>query len=242
MEHEWYKSWFNSEFYPILYRHRNDEEAARFITALLHAHPVSPGSRILDAPCGNGRHGRMLAGLGFSVTGIDLSEEAILSARERSSGAEEYLVQDMRCIFRTNYYDMVLNIFSSFGYGTVRDDRKILQNFYHSLKPKGLLVLDFLNTAVTLHHLVPEETTEREGIRFTIRRRHEHGKIIKQIQVAHGTHIFHFCESITDHSPVALEQLLKEAGFIIHARYGDYSLEEFSQESSPRIIFVTEKS
>ncbi|SFR16357.1 Methyltransferase domain-containing protein [Lentzea waywayandensis] len=42
---------------------------------------LGAGPRVLDAPCGSGRHSIELARRGYTVTGIDISDEAIAHAR-----------------------------------------------------------------------------------------------------------------------------------------------------------------
>jgi 2-polyprenyl-3-methyl-5-hydroxy-6-metoxy-1,4-benzoquinol methylase len=81
MQKSWFKDWFNSHYYHLLYQHRDEEEALSFIQRLiLHLHP-SPGAKMLDVACGKGRHSKALADNGFDVTGIDLSEESIIEAK-----------------------------------------------------------------------------------------------------------------------------------------------------------------
>src|SRR5436190_22453275 len=76
-EKSWYIDWFNSPFYHKLYFERDEEEAKAFICSLVdHLHPEA-GSRMLDVACGRGRHSKMLASLGFEVTGFDISPDSI---------------------------------------------------------------------------------------------------------------------------------------------------------------------
>ena len=69
----WYKDWFNSHYYHLLYQHRDEEEALQFIHTLIGYLKPEPGSTMLDVACGKGRHSKALADMGFDVTGIDLS-------------------------------------------------------------------------------------------------------------------------------------------------------------------------
>src|SRR5437762_12121241 len=118
----WYKDWFNSPFYHKLYFERNEEEAKQFIHKLIGFLQPQPGSLMLDAACGRGRHSRILAEMGFEVTGFDLSFENIKYAKlsEQSAGSRgddpEFYQHDMRYTLRANYYDFVFNFFTSFGY------------------------------------------------------------------------------------------------------------------------------
>ncbi len=38
---EWYESWFDTEYYKLLYQHRNNEEAQFFITNLFKFIPLN---------------------------------------------------------------------------------------------------------------------------------------------------------------------------------------------------------
>ena len=42
---------------------------------------VQPGARLLDVPCGNGRHSVALAARGFRLTGLDIAPEPLAEAR-----------------------------------------------------------------------------------------------------------------------------------------------------------------
>jgi cyclopropane fatty-acyl-phospholipid synthase-like methyltransferase len=61
MQAEWYKDWFDSPYYHILYKYRDDSEANGFIDHLLEALNPRPGARILDLACGRGRYSRHIA-------------------------------------------------------------------------------------------------------------------------------------------------------------------------------------
>ncbi len=81
-DNPWYKEWFNSPFYHKLYFERDDKEAEDFIDQLIRYLKPAAGSRILDVACGKGRHSKILASLGFDVTGIDISPASIAFARQ----------------------------------------------------------------------------------------------------------------------------------------------------------------
>ncbi|MEP2509893.1 MAG: methyltransferase domain-containing protein, partial [Reichenbachiella sp.] len=74
---QWFDEWFNTIYYHILYKHRDYEEAAKFLDHLINYFKIVPNSKILDLACGKGRHSIYLNKKGFDVTGVDLSEENI---------------------------------------------------------------------------------------------------------------------------------------------------------------------
>lgn len=73
----WFTSWFDTPFYHILYKDRDDTEAQHFMDKLTGYLNIPEGGSILDLACGKGRHSIYLNSLGFDVTGADLSENSI---------------------------------------------------------------------------------------------------------------------------------------------------------------------
>ncbi len=102
------------------------------------------GARILDVPCGQGRHAHPLAEAGFNVDGLDYSAHLIAKARERGTGPSlKYLEGDMRKLPArwTARFDAVVNLFTSFGFFTdPGEDARVVAEFARVLKPGGALV------------------------------------------------------------------------------------------------------
>ena len=104
---------------------------------------------------------------GFQVVGYDLSEQSIRSANSHAKNGVEFYTHDMRQIFRTNYFDFALNLFTSFGYfNTVRDELNAIKSFAANLKPGGKLVIDFLNKHKVISELLALETKRIDNIEF----------------------------------------------------------------------------
>ncbi len=130
-----------------------------------HARP-SAGARVLDAPCGFGRHSLALARRGFSVTGVDLSETELDRARQRAAAAGlrlDLVRQDMRDMEFAGEFDLALNLFSSIGYFSDDEDRLLLDRFCTALKPGGVFVLDTRNRDHFVRHYDAEETVPVPG-------------------------------------------------------------------------------
>jgi 2-polyprenyl-3-methyl-5-hydroxy-6-metoxy-1,4-benzoquinol methylase len=103
MQQAWFKDWFNSHYYHLLYQHRDEAEANGFIQQLIdYLHP-NMGATMLDVACGKGRHSKALAEMGFDVTGIDLSEESIIDAKLQETASLHFYQHDMRLPFWINY-------------------------------------------------------------------------------------------------------------------------------------------
>ena len=112
----WYKEWFNSPYYHLLYFNRDEAEAKRFIEELVKRLKPTAGARMLDVACGRGRHSKILASLGFDVTGIDLAPDSIKIAKENERENLHFFLHDMRLPYSVNYFDYAFNFFTSFGY------------------------------------------------------------------------------------------------------------------------------
>ena len=111
----WFESWFDTKYYHILYKERNDEEAQLLMDNLTHYLNLPEDAKILDLACGKGRHAIYLNSLGFDVTGIDLSENSIKEASQFANEKLHFKVHDMRETCNEKY-DAIFNLFTSFGY------------------------------------------------------------------------------------------------------------------------------
>ncbi len=141
---EWWESYFDShyllEYEPLFTLERDRNEVARVIDIL----GLPSGSRLLDVPCGQGRHAHLLAEAGFNVDGLDYSSHLLEIARKRGTGPKlRYTQGDMRRMPAKwrGRFDAVLNLFTSFGFFTnPSDDAKVIAEFARVLKPGGILV------------------------------------------------------------------------------------------------------
>ena len=102
------------------------------------------GARILDVPCGQGRHAHLLAEAGYDVQGVDLSLDLLALATQRGTGPNlKYKRADMRQLppSWTGRFDAVINLFTSFGFFLdPRDDARVIAEFARMLTVGGLLV------------------------------------------------------------------------------------------------------
>ena len=100
---DWFTSWFNTPYYHILYKNRNDDDAQLFMRNLTTFLKLDINSHILDLPCGKGRHSVFLNSLGFKVTGGDLAENSIKHAKHFENDRLHFEVYDMRKPFKNKY-------------------------------------------------------------------------------------------------------------------------------------------
>jgi SAM-dependent methyltransferase len=239
---QWFEDWFNTPYYHLLYGNRNYEEAGFFLDNLLNYLKPEKNARCWDLNCGKGRHSLYLHKKGYEVIGTDLSEESIHVANEQATDNLHFYTHDMRNIFYANYFDVVFNLFTSFGYfKNKRDDEKVFQSVYTSLKPRGLFVVDFFNAACVMANLKASDEKKIEGVCFHIKKKVENNIIIKQIIAEDTTGTHTFKEEVKGLTLPDFTALANKTGFNIKASFGNYSLQPFDVNASDRLIIVFEK-
>jgi len=240
--HNWFEDWFDSPYYHLLYKNRDYSEAEIFIDNLISLLKPEQNFRFLDLGCGKGRHSIYLNKKGFDVTGVDLAENSINCAKQNENEHLHFYVHDMRKTFRTNYFDCVVNLFTSFGYfENNRDDNATINAVYKSLKPKGYFVLDFMNAKKVVANLKSEEIKTIEGIEFRISKTIEKNFIIKLIQFTDKGKEYNFKEFVKALTLSDLEKYFSANKLkIVHLR-GNYQLEEFDEQTSDRLIIIGQK-
>ncbi|HMO32275.1 MAG TPA: class I SAM-dependent methyltransferase [Lacibacter sp.] len=242
---DWYKDWFNSPYYHLLYFQRDEQEAAAFIAALLNKLQPPPGSRMLDVACGKGRHSVELAVKDFLVTGIDISEASITEAKKAEHERLEFFVHDMRLPFRMNYYHYVFNFFTSFGYfRTRREHDSAIRTMARALRPGGVLVMDYLNPHYVEDHLVYRSELEVEGVTFLITRWLDETHFYKKIVVEDEARLQEplvYQEKVAKFSLGDFNDMFSYNGLQVQEVFGDYHFEPYHVQHSPRMILLARK-
>jgi len=196
------------------------------VTALLE---LKHGNRVLDLCCGTGRHSLELARLGFRVTGVDRTsrylDEARRKAKERSLNIDFRQI-DMRDYCRPETFDAVINLYTSFGYfEDLRDDKRVLNNIYTSLKKGGRLLIDLMGKEVLDRIFRERDWYEDSGVFFLEERKlsDDGGWIHNRWIKIDGDKRDEFHLSLRLYSGEELSSLLYESGFREVKLYGDLS-------------------
>lgn len=238
----WFKEWFNSDYYHQLYAHRDFEEAENFISTLMQHLQLKGNRRVLDLACGKGRHAVHLNKLGYNVLGVDLSEESIEEAKKHANENLKFRQEDMRELNLYSEVDLVLNLFTSFGYfSSPEEDQKAINAMSQSLKSKGMLVIDYLNIHKIIAQLPTEEVVHRNGIDFIISKHVDHDFIIKDIAFEADEQSHHYQEFVKCLDLQDFEAYLEKSKLKIKEVFGSYQLEDFKKQDSDRLILIAEK-
>lgn len=133
-----------ARYYDLLYRDKDYAGEAEYVHGLIQAH--APDAKcILNLGCGSGRHDRCLSELGYTVTGVDLSEEMLSAARDAAADNEslEYVQGDVRTVRLGHSFDVVISLFHVMSYQVSNDDLLAAFATAHShLKPGGTFIFD----------------------------------------------------------------------------------------------------
>ncbi len=238
----WYKSWFNTEYYHKLYRYRDEHEAHNFIANLVDYLQPKDTCHVMDLGCGRGRHARKLSEYNLRVTGIDLSVNNVKFAQDFATEKLRFLQGDMSDHLGDSLYDIVFNLFTSFGYfDTRKQSVKALKNIANSLKEGGVLVLDFMNVEKLQSGLEDEEELIQEGVKFKVRRFMREDFIIKEISIQDAEEHFMFEERVQLLNKASFASMMREAGLSIRKCFGDFNLQAYDALTSERLIIIADK-
>lgn len=246
MEHSpWFKDWFNSHYYHLLYQHRDMEEANAFIVTLINYLKPVKGSTVLDIACGKGRHSIALAEMGFDVTGIDLSAESITEAKTHEFEKLHFFEHDMRLPFRKNYFNYAFNFFTSFGYFVTREEHdQAIQSMAKSIVNGGILVIDYLNVQYAEQQDGPIFTKTIGDVHFHINKWHDDFHFFKQIKITDAENEqpkYLYTERVAKFGLDDFSEMLSSANMKIVQVFGDYLLNKFDVQNSPRLIVLAQK-
>jgi cyclopropane fatty-acyl-phospholipid synthase-like methyltransferase len=242
MEEAWYKNWFDSPYYHMLYSDRSEKEAEDFITKICDHLHLKKEAKVWDNACGNGRHSIALAKKGFQVTGTDLSKKNIDRAKSSSQQNVEFYIHDMRQPFRINYFDCVFNLFTSFGYfENKKDNLKVFESVKASLKSDGIFVMDFFNAAKVRSLCFEPQTIKKNNIDFHVSKKFCSDAVCKTINFEDLGRKYEFSEKVSLLELNDFRELEKTSGLKMISTFGNYSLENFDPKNSERLIMIFQK-
>lgn len=230
------------------------EEQSKRLKTLLDRFGVPPGGRILDAPCGIGRHATRLAGWGYRTVGIDFSPVYVARAveiarREGMTDRTSYRVGDLRTLSNAlaaseGPFDAALNLWTSIGYYDEDTDVHILHEYAKQVRPGGLFVLYIVNRDYVVRHFDPQGI-ETFGEIVHIEQRHldlatSYMRNEWRFFRRNGDDLDHIVSLQIDHviySLHELRRLLTRAGWTFLEAFGGFNLDPPSTDS-PTLLVV----
>jgi len=240
-QHEnWWQSFFKGSWEALQLEGYPPERTRAEIDFALAALQVKAGSRILDVPCGAGRHTNELARRGFRSTGVDFNSAAIAVARDHAAAeslSSDFLVGDMREIDFIEEFDAAICFFGSFGYFEDEDNLKYASRVARALRPGGGFLIE-THVAESLFPIYKQRSwlpvKEQPKIYMLEERRFDidTGRIQTTWTFASSEGISESTSSIRVYTYRELCGLLKQAGFSSFRAYETGKLEPFALGSS----------
>lgn len=242
-EEEWFSTWFDSRYYHILYGHRDETEARKFLDALTTLDVFKSKPRIADVCCGKGRHTAYLHNKGYEVVGYDLSAESIAHCQRLVGPGISFHVHDIRKPLPDPKFDLVLNLFTSYGYfDSETENVTALKNMCDALNAQGRILIDYMNSHQVVRNLVRNEDIERSGIVFHITRTTEKGKLIKRIEFHDDGRDWEFSEQVALLDLDDFKRQLNLCGMEVEKVFGNYELHPFDEQTSNRLILLAKRT
>lgn len=170
---DWYGSFFTA---PVnaFWERMVPEAATAADVAFVRRHIASAPARLLDVPCGAGRHALALARAGYEVTGVDVSEEAIERAAKAGDGhSATFRRGDMRNLDLDERFDGVLCLGNSLSYFPPDEMRTFIASLAERVAEGGRLILDTSCCAESLFPLAEVREVAFDGGTYRSRYRYD---------------------------------------------------------------------
>ncbi len=248
--------WFVRAFeriYLHVYPHRDDTEAEANAPRILDLLGLRAGQHVLDVACGAGRYSRAFARRGLIVMGVDLSEDLLDEARERSPGtpgAPSYVRGDIRRLPFFEQFHGAVSLFTSFGYFEDRSgDLAVVKGVRRALLPGGTFLLDLMNAGAVRAGLEPVSETTTGRFRVRMEREIDDDapggpRVRKRVQAfarTSGLLASSYEEDVRLYTPEEVDELLVEGGLELQGdRLGDFDGTPFGPDA-PRLVRIARR-
>ena len=246
MQTNWWENFFHGvalDFWRAAISAEQTRAEADFIQKHLQ---LSPGNKILDVPCGNGRLSLDLARRGFALAGLDIAVEFLEEAKQKSDQEGlniDWHHREMRDLPWTAEFDGAFCFGNSFGYLNDEENADFLQALSQTLKPSARFILDAPAIAeLILPSFQPSRSMELAGITTTIESRYDHelGRMLNDFTFVRNGIEDKRASSQRIYTFKELTELLERAGFEIIEAYASLDEQPFKL-GSQRLFLISEK-
>lgn len=203
--------------------------------------------KLLDLACGTGSFSKEFLDKGYSVTGVDLSEEMLTVAQSKLDNKCELIKASMTDFVSVDEYDGIICCLDSINHLTEFDDvQRTFDNCYKSLKEKGLFIFD-VNTVYKHQSVLADNTFIFDEDNYYLVWDNElinerEVRIILDIFLFNGNNYDRYGEEFCEYAYTVTEliEMLSNSGFKNINAYDELTRNKH-KENSERIYFVCEK-
>jgi SAM-dependent methyltransferase len=231
---------------PVLFNKQRQSSAQEEVDKIVKLLQIKGQDTILDLCCGRGRHSLEFSRRGFDVTGVDRTTSYIEKARleaEKLNLNVAFMPGDMRDYCVPNNFDIIINMFGSFGYfENSDDDQKVVANMYASLRAGGQFLIETMGKELLARDFQKREWSEEGDLLILSERKvsQNWARIETRWIVIQGTKRVEHRVSVRSYSAVELSSLLFDCGFPEVAVYGSLDGIEYDQMAQ-RLVVVGQK-
>ena len=236
-----------SKFYEEIIYDENYHNWMQFILNTVKTNTL--GSKGLDVACGSGILTRLLKKSGFDITGIDISQDMLNVAQQKSYQEKlniKYLKEDMKCLKSLDKVDFITVINDGLNYVEGKYLQKTFKNFYNSLKKGGVLIFD-VSSPYKLKNILGNNAFGDDGENLSYLWLNSYDENTLSVDISLS--IFEKCGEVYKrynesqiqyaHSKETLLEKLQEVGFNLVSITDDFG--NPLKENTQRILFVLKK-
>jgi ubiquinone/menaquinone biosynthesis C-methylase UbiE len=247
----WWRTYFDERYFEMHDPLFTDALSRAEVAGMCELLGLPLGARVLDAPCGWGRHSALLAGAGMHVVGADISLDLLRHAPRgedpdaAAAGAERaaYVAADIRHLpFPAASFTAVLNVFTSLGlFLSDEDDRAALCEARRVLEPGGALLFESMHRDDVLRSFAPsDEWTLPDGTQVQVRRRFDavSGISHERLRWRRGEMSGRKTHALRLRTATEIDALLRAAGFSRIDYFGSFAGRPFSYRSASLIALA----
>ncbi|WP_320035344.1 class I SAM-dependent methyltransferase [Halarcobacter sp.] len=132
-----------SEYYDLLYKDKNYENEVEYLQKEIQTELQNTNS-ILELGCGTGRHAKLFSEKGYSVHGIDSSQDMLKIAKKNTNNNLSFTHADIKNLNLNKEFDVVLSLFHVLSYQNSKEELiKTFEVAKKHLKLGGIFIFDF---------------------------------------------------------------------------------------------------
>jgi SAM-dependent methyltransferase len=236
----WWRDYFGADFFELHVDLFPEELSRREVAGMLELLRIPVAARILDVPCGWGRHSVLFAEQGYTVVGADLSFDLL----RRAEPGPLYAAADVRAQpFPDGAFDVVINVFTSLGlFLDDAEDLAALREAHRLLKPGGRFLLESMHRDdVVADYAERDRWVLPDGTQVRVRRRFDpvQGISHERLQWRKGERGGRKQHALRLRTATEVAALLQAAGFNDVDYYGDWDGRPFTHRDSSLIAVAT---
>ncbi len=258
---DWWKSLFDQKYLDTYLSGLTPERTVQETDFVIKAASLKPSDKILDLACGHGRHSIELSKRGFTVVGLDYSEPFLKKAKKDAKQAgvnARFIKGDMKNLQFSEDFDVILMLFTSFGYFDDKGNQKTLSEISKSLKTNGRFLIDVISGEAVIDRFKKEGQKENDSNLLKMQRTFEAGGLTidevewydpnKQQVRNHREWVNkngvkkEYDFYLKTYTVTQYKDMLSEAGLEFKQIWGDFKENLHNTDGNSRTIILAQKS